>query len=562
MKRMACGTAAALALVGLAACFSNPANDLNTDNFHIVQATPQVAFTKVGDSIQLRLRLVNDVLNGAVTSFTVSNVGAGISVRYDDKFRPYYTDGDTLTVPVDKDMQQYYVKGLTAGKWTFTVAATANPSAPAATVTITVEPKTVSINKFTNLVAGDTVTLTTTPGSVFSQTSAVSFATAGVIGIASRSADSTQIKVVVGPGTAGIATVTKVGTLGNVAVGTASVPTDNAINTIPALSLGNALGTTTGLAAGNPIVITAPAGMVFSQTSAVTFTTGTVGIASRSADSTTITVLAGPGLSGAATVTKVGLIKGAVLGTFTLTSTNSVSPAVANVTVAPTTLSTAAPAFGASMTVQLGGSLRFLAGSKILIGGRQGYITSVSADSSTATFTPIGGSNGTVTYTGIALSFLNTVALNVTGDKTAIVGAATSDPNAGSIATASTFALPAVGATVVLSDGGPFTAGGPCALAGGNGCRYYKIVTTATNTLALELRWDNGTTTDLGAYLINAAGTALGSAGAADAQPNQAGGPETGTWSALPAGTYYIAIVWYNSGPQPPYFHLGIKRTS
>ena len=31
--------------------------------------------------------------------------------------------------------------------------------------------------------------------------------------------------------------------------------------------------------------------------------------------------------------------------------------------------------------------------------------------------------------------------------------------------------------------------------------------------------------------------------------------------TALPNGTYFIAIVWYNSGPQPPYFHLGIKRT-
>lgn len=468
MKRMACGTAATIALAGLAACFSNPALDLNNDNYHIVQPTPLVAFTKVGDSIQLRLRLVNDNNNGAITSFVIGAVGTGISVRYDDKFRPYFLSGnDTMTVPVDKDMQQYYVKGLAPGKWTFSVTATANASAPAATITITVE----------------------------------------------------------------------------------------------GINLGAALSRLTGLNPGDTVAINAPTGLVFSQTSAVTFATGTAVVVARAADSTQIKVIVGPGTSGVATVTKVGTAANAVIGTQTLVTTNALA-AVPNVTVAPTTLSTAAPAFGTSMTVTLGGSLRFLAGSKILVGGRQGYILSVSADSSTATFVPIGGSNGNVTYTGIALSFLNSVALDVPGDKTATVGAAASDPNATSIATASTFTLPAVGATLVLSDGGSaWPAGGPCNLAGGDGCRFYKIVTTATTSLGLELRWDNGTNTDLGAYLVNAAGTALASSGAADAFGNQAGGPETGSWNNLAAGTYYIAIVWYASGPSAPYFHLGLKRT-
>ncbi len=465
MKRMACGTAATLALVGLAACFSNPALDLNNGNFHIVQPTPLVAFTKVGDSLQVRLRLVNDNNNGTITSFVIAGVGSGISVRYDDKFRPYFTSGDTLVVPVDKDMQQYYVKGLAPGKWTFAATATANAGAPAATITITVEAK----------------------------------------------------------------------------------------------DLGAALSRITGLNPGDTVAINAPTGLVFSQTSAVTFATGTAVVVARAADSTQIKVIVGPGTSGVATLTKVGTAANAVIGTQTLVTTNALV-AVPNVTVAPTTLSTAAPAFGTSMTVTLGGSLRFLAGSKISIGGRQGYILSVSADSSTATYVPIGGSNGNVTYTGIALSFLNSVALNVSGDKTATVGAAASDPNATSIATASTIALPALGTTSVLSDGGAvWTAGGPCNLAGGDGCRFYKIVVTATTSLGLELRWDNGTTTDLGAYLINGAGTALTS-GNADAAGNQAGGPETGNWNNLAPGTYYVAIVWYASGPSAPYFHLGLKR--
>lgn len=468
MKRMACGTAATLALVGLAACFSNPANDLNNDNFNKVQATPVVMFTKVGDSIQLRLRLVNDANNAAITSFTIAGVGAGVSVRYDDLFRPFYLNGDdTLVVPVDKNIQQYYVKGVAPGTWTFTATATANTSATG-TITVTVESK----------------------------------------------------------------------------------------------DLGAALSPTTGLSAGDEVTITATPGLVFSQTSAVSFETGTAVVVGRAADSTSITVIVGPGTSGAATVTKVGTAANPVIGVQTLSTTNALT-AVPSVTVAPTTVSTASPAFGASMTVTLGGSLKFIAGSKILVGGNQGFITSVSADSSTATFVPLGGSTGNVTYTGIVLGFLTSVGLDVPGNKTVTVGAAASDPNALAIGTASTFAMPAaVGATAVLSDGASsYAAGGPCAaIVGGNGCRYYKIVVTSTGTYSLELRWDTAVTADLGGFLTNAAGTALGNGGYADSFGDQAGGPETGTWSNLAAGTYYIMIAQWGGGA--PSFHFGIKRTS
>jgi hypothetical protein len=300
MKRMACGTAATLALVGLAACFSNPANDLNNDNFHIVQATPVVMFTKVGDSIQLRLRLINDANNAALTSFTVTGVPAGISVRYDDKFRPYYLNGnDSLVVPVDKNIQQYYVKGVAPGTWTFTATATANTSA-SVSITVTVEAKNLgaALSPTTGLTAGDTVTINATPGLVFSQTSAVTFAT-GTAVVVNRKADSTQIKVLVGPGTSGVATVTKVGTAANPTIGVQTLATTNALATVPAVTtMPLSFSATTAL---TPVTVTST-GFVFKSNFTVKFGIRQAWTVSVASDGLSAVVVLPTGLSSATPV--------------------------------------------------------------------------------------------------------------------------------------------------------------------------------------------------------------------------------------------------------------------
>ena len=456
MKRMACGTAATLALVGLAACFSNPAQDLNNGNFHIVQAVPVAAFTKVGDSIQLRLRLVNDVNNGAVTSFTIAGVPAGISVRYDDEFRPYYLDGsDTLVVPVDKDIQQYYVKGLAPGKWTFTATATANTSAPAATVTVTVEAK----------------------------------------------------------------------------------------------DLGAALSPTTGLSAGDEVTITATPGLVFSTASAVTFPTGTAVVQSLSADSTVMTILVGPGVSGAATVTHVGTAANPVIGNQTLKTTNTLG-AVPNITVAPTTLSTATPALGASMTVALGGSLRFTDNSVVSIGGTPAWILSTSADSSTATIVPDATSSGAVSYTGVVLKFLNSVGLDLASDnKTVTVGTTPPavDPNTAALATAPTVTLAPAARSIVVTGAGTFANAGQCGGTTGDGCELYKFVLTGEGNYDIYFQWQGGS--DMGLYRLNEAGAGASSQGGCDdGGQGSSGQPEECSVTGLAAGTYYFAVVFFGTG--------------
>ena len=457
MKGLIRGAAGLAVMLALSACANDETIALMGPPTG-VQATPASAFTSVGDSVSVVVRLVNDRNQSVPTSFVISNVGPALTVFYDTKYRPDYTQGDTLIVPEVKPQQRYFAKGVAPGSSTFTLTS----GSLSTTVTVVVQPKT----------------------------------------------------------------------------------------------LGAALNKTTGVVAGDTVIIAAPAGLKFTPTSAVTFATGASAVAVRAADSSTIKMVMGPGAGGVATVTNVLLNYAPTLVPRTLVSTNSLALTPA-VTVIPTTVSSAAPAFGATMTVTLGGGLRLTGTSTITIGGRSAYILSKTADSSVATIVPIGGSTGVVAYTNVVLSFLNSVILPaVPGDKNVVVGAVTIDPNANVQATASTVTLPAVGSTVIFSDGGGYAAGagGKCNLAGGDGCRYYKFVLVAPLKVDFELRWDPGTSTDLGAYILNAAQNNF--IGAADACANQAGGPEVASGVTLPAGTTYIMIVYYASGAEPPFFQL------
>jgi len=317
--------------------------------------------------------------------------------------------------------------------------------------------------------------------------------------------------------------------------------------------LGAALNKTTGVKAGDTVTITAPSGLKFTPTSAVTFTAGALAIASRAADSSNIKVVMGPGAGGVATVTNVKQGYAPTLAALTLASTNSLATTPA-VTVVPTTVSTAAPAFGSTMTVTLGGGLRLTSTSTITVGGRTAYILSKTADSATATIVPFGGSTGNVAYTNVVLSFLNSVLLPaLPGDKTVTVGAVTNDPNALAKATAPTVTLPAVGETLIFSDGSPYPASGACGgIGGGDGCRWYKFVLAAPLKVDIELKWDPNTTADLGLYSENGGATFN-----IDAFGGQAGGPEAKANITIPAGTTYFVNTYYAPGV-PPFFHMKI----
>jgi hypothetical protein len=540
---------ACIGVLVMAGCYSDPSAGINNSNYNLVQATPNFMVLRVGDSTQVIARLVNSADNGAITSYTVGSVGAGILVHYQVNYRPIYdATRDTLVPTTDKDAQQYYVVGAAVGKYSFTLTPTSVNTGISSTVTVTVTPLNLAaaLNK-TTANPGDTVTVTAPTGTVFSQTSAITFAT-GTIAIVSRSADSTQIAFVVSGGVTGPATVTKVGVIASPTIAGVTLVTTNSLTT-PA-PVGPTLSVTTA-AAGATVTLTAAPNGFFSTTSVVTFTTGSISTPVRSADSTVLTFLVGPGITGPATVTNMGLKSAPTLPLITETSTNSLVTTA--LTVAPTTVSNATPNIAVTITVALSGGLRYLANSHVFIGGVEAGIQSVSADSSTATVMPAlsatgGPGSGLITYTNIALSFLNTVPLSVPGNASVTVAATYGgglDPNAGSITTASTLTLPPSGRSFVFYDSGPYVTSTACPTTIADGCRLYKIVLTGTGTFDVDLRWQG--CADMGLYTLNSGGT--GNKGVADngGQCTSAGQqPETGTTVAMPAGTYFIAIEYFD----------------
>lgn len=572
MKHMACGKAALLGVFALAGCYSYASEAINGANYNTVQASPNFVVLKVGDSDRVILRLINDNDNGAITSYTISGVGAGIRVDSscivpnlttaqqiaagcNGYYRPIFdASKDTLVPTGDKTQQQFFVVGLATGQYTFTATPTSINTGISRTVTVVVSPITLgpALSK-TTAVAGDTVVVTAPTGSVFSQTSAVTFQT-GVASIVTRAADSTTITLIAGSDITGPATVTKVGLIANPAVPAQTLVTSNSLTT-PALVAPTISPTTQ--VAGGTVVLTAAPNTVFSQTSAITTDAGpTPPITARSADSTTISFIVGPGDSGAITVTSVGVANAPVLGVATLVSSNSLN-LVPPITVAPSTVSNLAPNIGVPITVQLGVSLRFLGSSHVFIGGREAGIQSLSADSSTATIVPMTGSTGIITYTNIALSFLTSVPLSVPGDKNVTVSstyAGGTDPNATDPATATAFQMTG-SQSFLISDAGPFVATPGCSTVGSR-CRFYKLTNAQNASMSGELRWDPGTSADLGIYVLNAAGTAC-AAIVADDNGSQSGGPEAdasrncsfSAFAPVPAGTLIIAIVTFNADP-------------
>jgi hypothetical protein len=321
-------------------------------------------------------------------------------------------------------------------------------------------------------------------------------------------------------------------------------------------SLGASLSEHSGIA-GDTVTIHANTGITFTSTSKVSFPTGNFAQIGVSPDSTSIKIIAGPGLTGPATVTNVGQTSAPTVKVLTLVTSDSlVTPAL---TTAPTTVSNAAPDIGVPITVTLGNNLRFIANSHVFVGGNEAGINSVSADSSTATIVPMAGSSGTVTYTNIALSFLNSVPLALTGDKSiAVTNTFTGapDPNVTARATAPTLTLRPTGATVVTGGPVPSTNAGQCAGETGDGCAIYKVVLAASTTYDINLIWQGGS--DMGLYRLTSTGTGPVSGGTGFTGNCDTGGqapgnePETCTVTSLAAGTYFFTVQFFGTGSGYP----------
>jgi hypothetical protein len=568
MKHITWGAVALLGVVSLAGCYSYASDAINNHNFNTVQATPVFSVVKVGDSDQVVVRLVNDFNNGTNTSYTVTNVGTGIAVHYLSTYRPLFDPKTDSLVPTgDKNAQVYYIVGQALGRYSFTITPTSVNTGVSTTVNVLVQPKTLftALSKHT-AAPGDTVTITAPAGLLFGQKATVTFGSGSPVTIVSRAADSTSITFIVGSGLNGPAAVSVVyqPTASNVpavALSTSdSLVTPTAPNPIPVTV------SATSLTLGQKLTITLGGGLRFLRNSTISIGQLATTISSISADSLTAIVTPTPGSNDSLNFTNLAfqnyhptpsgvgadtISAGAVGGKGDKVIQTQAAPIVA-----PTTLSATTAVAGTTVTATLGGSLRFTKASHVLVGGFDAPITTFSADSLTATFVapvPAIGASRAISYTSVVTIAAPTVLFTLNSDSKVltVTASAASDANATTPATASTITPAATGLYVVV-DGGPFTAGGACTAAnfGGGliGCRFYKVVTTAAGTFTGTLTWSTGTSTDLGLYLLPASLT--GGIAIADNLGAQSGGPETGTSTSVPAGTYYLVVA--NYGPATP----------
>ncbi len=303
MVRGVAGLAVAL---GLAACTNDDTVNAGGD-FNTVQANPASLFVSINDSTEVLVRLIDDLNRSTPTKFTVSNVGAGIVVNYDVRYRPDYTQGDTLVVPEIKPQQRYYVVGRANGLHEFTL--TSGSASTVVRVYVTPDNLGAALSRTTG-VAGDLVTITAAPGTRFSTTagalSAVTFPSGPAPIVTARAADGSTITILVGPGVGGVATVTNVSYLFAPAAPAVTLSTTNTL-TIPPVAFAPTTLSTGTPTLGQAVTVTLGGGLRFTAAGAVLIGGVPAFITARTADSTSLTVVARLGSTGAVTYTGVVL---------------------------------------------------------------------------------------------------------------------------------------------------------------------------------------------------------------------------------------------------------------
>lgn len=120
MNRTIRGMAGLLVALGASACANDWSLDFGGEPTQI-QATPNVMFVSQGSSEELLVRLVNDRNQSVPASFTITNVGAGISVDFDEDYRPDWIGGELE--PDEMQVQhRYFVSGEQAVRTSFTIS--------------------------------------------------------------------------------------------------------------------------------------------------------------------------------------------------------------------------------------------------------------------------------------------------------------------------------------------------------------------------------------------------------------------------------------------------------
>ncbi len=254
-------------------------------------------------------------------------------------------------------------------------------------------------------------------------------------------------------------------------------------------------------------------------------------------------------------------------GSFTVTAgglTEEVGVTVTPIELTPV-LSNATPGTAEPVTITGEAGLTFTPNTRLVdaTGSPVAYTVGVAPDGASMTVVFIPGAGSSFSFTNVVPSYAPT--LNVTIPSTvevvasATVGAGLAGVDA--IATAPELTpLNHEQGSGVVDIGSAFPGDGSAAF-GADGARFYKIVVEESGSWDFEMTWAGGK--DLGLYLYDESGAFV--EGIADDHGNDSGAfgpasPESHADYAMEPGTYYLAVVLYDYGPEtvPDYFRLDI----
>ncbi|MEO8089626.1 MAG: hypothetical protein ABI703_04955 [Gemmatimonadales bacterium] len=552
MKRLLRGSVVLAVAVGFLSCSGDPTSSFRQPQG--IVATPSALFIDVNETKSVLVSLQDDQGNQIATTYQVSDVGAGITVVQDTAF--LHTNVGT---PLG-NQSRFQVTGTAIANSSFTLSAGGKTLA----VPVRVVPSTVDIVISNATPAlGDTITLTAPPGSLFTDSSVVTFAGGPPGDIVSVSPDQTIITVVPGPNVAGAVTVTHTTVAFNPALDF-TITSSGTVTTPEILDLAGATIVPPNPALGQTVTLTLPPTIKVLPVAALPATSigapDTIGVLADSgfivagatnphavtvtADSGAITFIPAPNSDSIITVRGVVHERLPQFPMILSTTTKVTTPAVDSL---PATLSSTTPAVNVPVVLtSTNAAFTFVDPAVIGIAGDSGAIVT-GQTANTITFLPKPAAAGKV---GVGAVDVVGFGLPLTSTAPAIAVSATvpSLAGTGSAATAPALVLPAVGGTTGLYDAGSFQAD----IFGTNVDQVYRIVAPGASSYRVTVDWDNAADVDVA--LCN---------DAACTTPNFAAGtanhPESAVYTFTGAGTNYLVLDLF-AGAVPAWVSIKITR--
>jgi hypothetical protein len=328
---------------------------------------------------------------------------------------------------------------------------------------------------------------------------------------------------------------------GTIVVGSGGLTASVPVRVLPGTAAFDAAFSTLTPGLTEEITITAPAGFSFAPNATIAFggDTTAVFITNRAPDGSSIQFLIRPNSSGPAALTGIVPAYDTALK-LPFTTTEEVTA------VAFDSLDVALPASvpqNQPITVDLSATgFHFDTNATVAFGGTAALILNRSADSTVVSVLPQPGSLGPGSLDRIFPAVLPQFRLNLPTKQSTVVAPLSAIPGDDDPSTAPAVSTPSgPGDHTAFFDAGTFT-GADITGDGGFGAQYYKLTVATAGDVTITTDWDNDADMDqVLCFDVGCVGEDFTAATAAQ--------PESATYT-LTAGTYYLAIVFFDVDPR------------